>query len=154
MGGPAFYKNHLSESETIESAIQGLYENIVIRKALAICISNEDASQLYESLSVQNYPVQVIFESTMELEKSNYIQPLMQFKELPNQILVLPLSVFHQFTDEIFYEFIMQSNPNVLIGNDVPTYHMDKVIARMHKGHQQGFWDDSTDTFNVLWYMS
>jgi hypothetical protein len=157
MGGPVFYKNHMSECDTIEDAIQSIYESLVIRKALILCISNEDATMLQESLLQHQYPAQLLLESTFELENPNHsvvMKTLRDFKELPNQILIISLSAFHTLSEELFYDYIANAFPNLLINNDLPTYHMDKVLLKMHQSHQQGFWDNAIDTFHVLWYMS
>lgn len=167
MVGPEFYKTHISDSEKIEDAIHNCYEEVMIRKAIILCISDSDCQDLYKILLASHYPVQCILSSEVEKEKEdendeilNHYRrtplvwsKLMAYEENPNQILILSPKTFHSLPDA-YFEYIMNANHNLLVSNDVPSYLVDKVMMKIQDSHKRGFWDKRSDTYHVLWYMS
>ena len=156
MSGPAFYKNHICEEDSIESAIQSMYENIMVRKSIVLCLSDADTTELYHKLRDMQFPANCLLESDMEdMDKHPSVYRILKdFLELPNQLLITTVSILHHMPKDLFYDYIMPSNVNLVISNDIPSHRIDSIMLKLQKGHQQGFWDNQMDTFHLLWYMS
>lgn len=152
--GQVKYKTHLSQQENIEDAIKEIYENIMIHKAIILCISDSDCEELHQKLLAKHYPAGCLLLEHIEDEKSKYLTTLHAFKESPNHVLILSCNAFHKLHEDVMYNYILDSNHNLLISNDVPSYMVDEVMKKINKGHQQGFWNPHDEYYHIMWYMS
>lgn len=154
MGGPTYYENHASEHYTVEEAIQDIYGKIMIRKAIALCPDEHSCEELYLSLRMFNYPVSMIIES--DFEKGLLSRSLRAFLDDPNHILIISYNSIQKLSEEDFHAFILGSNHNLLISNDVPSYRVDTIMTKILAGHKRGFWENNVhdDTYHVLWHKS
>lgn len=132
-------------------AMEKLYENEFISRAIVICLNDAEAVDYANELNKRCYSAKPVVSDDSEWTS------LYQFTKQPNQILVMSVSFFQQMDKATFEHHLMRSQWNALISVDVPLYMMDGLMERVADAHTRGFWENETETvseFHLLWYQN
>ena len=152
------YRNHLYPTETFMEAMEKLYEDELISRAIVVCLNDTEAVDCANELNRRCYSAKAVVPSEWETDYPVSLwKALYQFKRQPNQILVLSLTLFQQLDKVTFEQHLMRSQWNVLVSVDVPSYQMDAVFERVSDAHRRGFWnppDDVASDFHLMWYQN
>jgi len=148
-----YYQSHLYPTETFIEAMKQLYEDDFIVRAVLICLNDDDVLKYTDELNKHLYSAIAVKTTNTSVSLSS---SLLQFKEQPNQILVMPIKVFQEFDKATFEQQLMRIQWNTLVSVDVPTYMMDSLLERIIDAHKRGFWENYMNTipeFHLMWYQ-
>lgn len=148
------YYIHSADTDSCVKAVQALYETVWISKGILICVNDAEVAECSAQLNDMNFTTLSLTASMMDGRTE--LRPLAQFKKSPNPILLITLEAFQKLDDGLFYQYIMESQWNALIGNNVPSYHLDAIADKIQGAHRRGFWNDSgnNEDFHLMYYLN
>jgi hypothetical protein len=134
------HRHHAYSTESFLEALEQLYEDVWVSRAILVCLNQTDADDYAEQLNRRAYSARPLSRDEW-LQKSDWDW----FDQCPNRILVVP------------YESLMDtrwehSSWNLLIGVDVPSYKMDALSKQIADAHQRGFGEEHAE-FHHLWFL-
>jgi hypothetical protein len=147
------YVVHTADTDSFQKAIQHLYESILITKAVVVCVNEADVLECVAQLNDLQFSASALVPSMFSTQSE--LRALYVFKKSPNHILVISHDIFDYLDERAFNHYFMETPWNALLGNNVPSYHMDAICAKIHEAHKEGYWgEDNPDYFHLMFYLN
>ncbi len=149
------YVIHTADTDTFMKAIQTLYESVLITKSIVVCVNENDVLECVAQLNDLQFSASPLLPSMFATQSE--LRSLYVFKKSPNHILVMTHDIFDYLDERAFHQYIMETPWNALLGNNVPSYHMDAISTKIHEAHNEGYLggtiDDTMDYFHLMFYL-
>lgn len=142
------YRHHVYSTEPFMEALDKLYEDVWVSRAILVCINEAEAADYTAQLNRRAYSAKCLTRSMWGHGANwDWRSALEWFNQCPNRILVVPLE--SMTTEESHWE---DASWNLLVSVDVPSYKMDDVFKQVMDAHRHGFGSEHTE-FHQLWYL-
>lgn len=136
------YIHHLYPTETFLDALECLYEDAFISKAILVCLNDDTVKEYAVALGERNHTVIPAFHS----------RALEVFQETPNTILLVSLERLNRLP----LRALVSAGWNAFMAVDVPSYHLDAVFKKIAELHRDGVGvgdEDDCGEIHLLWFL-
>lgn len=134
------HRHHAYSTEPFLDALDKLYEDVWVSRAILVCLNEADAENYTTLLNRRAYSAKCLTQDAMGWE---------WFHQCPNRILVVPLETFNTPSEYPPWE---NASWNLLLSVDVPSYKMDVIHQNILDAHPRGFGSEHAE-FHHLWYL-
>jgi hypothetical protein len=144
------YRWHSADKESIFEMLNDVFESVVIRKSVMLCISHDHCVEIAQQLHENEYTALVL---CMDDIRSGKLETLDRFLTECHVVLITTSEVLEQMSSSMFIDYIMGSSHNLFVCNDVPSYKARPMLNKIMQHHTNGFWDEKKEPYHVLWYL-